>query len=283
MPALCAVCADAPDDGVPLLACEDCGIAVHHECYLPPAGCRGGAPAAGTFRCQTCADASAEPWSCTLCGHGGGAAFVTAEGAWVHGVCALYVRGVSLQPDAGGVILVAHGVTAALERELREPRPSPPRRVLAPPLSGASAPVASAGAACELWRGCKRNANCVRTVGPTGKHAGMCKLVPGGARLEMLPPPPPRGEAAAAANGEGVAPRARAASPPPPIGAPTLPAKACALGTVKQGVDGKGYRVEMGRAGGKAVGGQIIGARSAGAAPRHPERARAQPAQEAYS
>ena len=91
----CAVCAEPPDNGVPLLACVCCGIGVHTECYLPPAAC---ANATIPFRCQPCTATDMEPWSCKLCGHGGGAAVAAVDGGWVHGVCAMYSQASRFSP-----------------------------------------------------------------------------------------------------------------------------------------------------------------------------------------
>ena len=58
---------------------------------------------------------------CTLCGGGGGALLPTAEGAWAHGVCALYLPGVHLASDVEGGGLCAHGVPAVSYTHLTLP------------------------------------------------------------------------------------------------------------------------------------------------------------------
>ena len=73
---------------------------------------------------------------CALCGGGGGALLPTAEGAWAHGVCALYLPGVHLASDVEGGGLCAHGVPAALAR--------PPLRAPPPPPDAAEAEAAAA-------------------------------------------------------------------------------------------------------------------------------------------
>ena len=91
---------------------------------------------------------------CALCGGGGGALLPTAEGAWAHGVCALYLPGVHLASDVEGGGLCAHGVPSALAR--------PPLRAPPPPPDAAEAEAAAAADAA---------AACTRRTGARGGGA----------------------------------------------------------------------------------------------------------------
>ena len=193
----CAVCASDADPEA-LLTCTSCGVQVHAECYHPTHAL----PAATElFTCQSCAagkpaaddDATPTQNNCSLCGRSGGALVATAEGAWAHGVCALYLSGASLV--SVGDRLVAYGIpdalmctkaeiAAAAERATSEAAAAAAKaaatkataavKALAPPPARA-APARAAPVPTGVGRtdgGCQRDARCVRT----NRHVGRCKI-----------------------------------------------------------------------------------------------------------
>ena len=164
---ICAVCAAPESDPSQLHTCAGCGVTVHIDCYL---GSCADAPAAGHFRCSACTEVqpNGEPVVCALCASGGGALLRSVDGGWVHGVCASFVRGVSLRQSPCGSALVAYGVQAALAASAAQPFEK---------RCDASGGGDGAGKVVEVsgggkWRGCSKSERCSRP----DRHPGLCKL-----------------------------------------------------------------------------------------------------------
>ena len=113
--AVCAICAFSGDADAPLHKCTGCGLTGHPECFSPALQLASGEST--SFCCPNCASgAPAEPRTCALCSGTEGAMVATLEGQWVHGVCALYVPGVSLVAESTSDTWLASGVPALLAR-----------------------------------------------------------------------------------------------------------------------------------------------------------------------
>jgi hypothetical protein len=184
----CAVCAEE-DAAAELIVCTGCGVCVHRECYTVPGHKEKEEEV--PFACQVCKafagsenDAKQRP-SCTLCNRGGGALVASAEGGWVHGVCALFAPGVALVPD--GDRLIARGVLTALEKARADASAAKlaaatKAEAKAAKAKAAVARVAAAGrsprSAVERgsaegpWAQCPHDSRCVRPA----RHVGRCRI-----------------------------------------------------------------------------------------------------------
>ena len=162
---VCGMCGgDEPDLTT---SCDECGVVVHTDCYgIPPSTALDDTiKAAGRFLCHACV-ACATRQQCALCCSGGGALIRTAEGHWVHGVCALYVQQVSLRPDLAKGGFLAHGVPQVLLKLQLLLRGSDTADGSS---MGASSP---ADIEMPMGGGCPRNPRCMRDR----KHPGLCRL-----------------------------------------------------------------------------------------------------------
>ncbi|XP_068493323.1 uncharacterized protein [Phaseolus vulgaris] len=97
---LCCVCQSTdgdPED--PIVFCDGCDLTVHASCYGHPLS--KGVPD-GDWFCERCRVGEAgESKGCALCPSSEGAMKRTAEGAWAHVVCALFVPEVFFQDPEG--------------------------------------------------------------------------------------------------------------------------------------------------------------------------------------
>lgn len=82
----CAICGDADTSNSNVIViCDGCDLAVHQECYGVPF------VPEGSWLCRRCMLNATDTSSCVLCPVKEGAMKQTAEGAWIHSVCAFWV------------------------------------------------------------------------------------------------------------------------------------------------------------------------------------------------
>lgn len=100
----CSICHEEPMRDAPLVYCENCGIAVHQQCYGYPL--LKSIPEEDWF-CDYCtANASS---GCVLCPQSGGVLKRTTDARWVHLLCAMWLPEAFFRvPEGSDAIDVLH-------------------------------------------------------------------------------------------------------------------------------------------------------------------------------